>query len=388
MIDGKMLGSLRSRLSQNKPIHVILHIGTHKTATTSLQTFLQLNASTLRKRGVSCAAPRGVLNANFLLKDLSRGEGKEAQGVLRECVGRAQRSGGHTIVLSAEALYAMTAFCERLRGNNVDDYWSAEAAAVGRLRAAVPDNIETSVVCYFRRQDTFLESIYNQSIKASNYSGSISDFRTLIEPALDYARHLSLWRTVFPDAKFVVRSLENLQLGVAGDFLSSVLALEDRDGLVQQDLHINERLGRDVLEYKRLLNQTHFSKAERHMNAHAVMEISRTLGNERAFDHYLDSASRAEILADALCCNGVLVRSYGMQPFPEINPATEERAYPGLTQEKANEIHVLHQQIKRSFSYRCQLLIAKITTGVRRRSGVAGRLLDVFRQTGFHRLLK
>jgi len=380
-----MLGSREYQSSNGRPIGFLLHIGTHKTRTSSLQTFLQLNASALLKRGILYAAPQGHRNANFLLKDLSRAEGRQAQAFFGESAKKAQRADADLILLSAEAFYAMTAFRQLFDGVIADDYRAAESRAIGQVRAAIPEAAHVTIICYFRRQDRFLESIYNQIVKVDAYSGNVGEFRCLIEPALDYAGHLELWRAAFPSAKFIVRNQEELADRILDDFLNSFLGRADRSALTWRDVHVNKRLGRDVLEYKRLLNRIPCGRAERHMNAQAVMEISEQLGDNSLYQHYLDVAERVDVLARAQIGNEALVQNYGMQPFSALSTASETITYPGLSAEKAMEIFVRHRKVKSSFSYRRRWLGVAVAEALKRRGRGATWLLGVLRKTGVQR---
>ncbi len=381
-----MLRPVKDQSCNGQQIGFLLHIGTHKTRTSSLQTFLQLNTSSLLKKGIFYAAPEGHRNANFLLKDLSRAEGRKAQTFFRESTTKARRNGADLVLLSAEAFYAMTAFRQLFDGVIAEDYRAAEVRSIGHVRAAIPQAAHVTIICYFRRQDRFLESIYNQIVKVDAYSGTISEFQSLIEPALDYAGHLELWRSIFPNARFIVRNQEELADRIVDDFLDSFLDREDRSALTWRDVHVNKRLGRDVLEYKRLLNRIPCGRAEQHMNAQAVMEISEQLGDNRLYQQYLDAAARANVLARAAIGNEALVQNHGMQPFSALGAAPASASYPGLSTEKAIEIYVRHRKVKSSFSYRRRWLGVAMADALKRRGGVATWLLGVLRKTGVHRL--
>lgn len=366
----------------------ILHIGTHKTGTSSLQTFLQHNLSGLQKRGIFYAVPRGHRNANFLFKDLSLGEGREARAFMEDSDERAHRICAHTILLSAEAFYAMTTFRQLLEGKVVDEYRSSEVRAIRRVRAAIPQAWAVTVICYLRRQDLFLESIYNQYVKSAGYPGAIGDFQVLAEPALDYAAHLNLWRAVFPNARFVVRSHEGLAKGIVNDFLATVLALEDHSDLTRRDIHVNERLGRDVLEYKRILNRIPCSRAERHMNTKAVVAVSQAIGGDHTHQNYLSYEARTDLLAKASQGNDTLIQAYELKPFKDISVVPAVDTYPGLSIEKAIEILVRHRKVKSSFAYRRQWLGGTIADSLQRRGPLTARFLDILRKVGAQKLFK
>ena len=185
-------------------LELILHIGTHKTATSSIQNFCSRHSALLQECGISYAFDENLSarNSNFLGASLAQGRHAEiAEFIARVCE-RAACSGLDRVLLSGEALYAMTTFFPQFGATQGDVYWSRESRGVEAL-ASILSNHKVSIVCYLRRQDRFIESLYNQMVKQpKGFSGSVDEFLGLSECMLDYYRHLEVWADRFGDFYF------------------------------------------------------------------------------------------------------------------------------------------------------------------------------------------
>jgi hypothetical protein len=164
---------------------IILHIGYPKTGTSSLQWFLHKHRNAVRRQGVYY--PLTGQAADHAHHGLAFSLGANAQeGSSRDQVTQLFASlateidqcGADTVVLSSEVFLANL---ERLRG-------SQELAAIldGRARR---------IICFVRRQKTFLESLYYQSIWDPNvrFAKGPDAFIEEFPYAGDYHGPLSMW---------------------------------------------------------------------------------------------------------------------------------------------------------------------------------------------------
>lgn len=119
------------------------------------------------------------------------------------------------------------------------------------------------IICYLRRQDLFIESQYNQYCKDIWYGDkNIPDFEEFVncKPIeLNYYTILKEWKEVFPEARFIIKPYEkeSFKNGLINDFYTNILKIDfkivknfESIDLVQS----NQRLDRDVLEYKKKIN--------------------------------------------------------------------------------------------------------------------------------------
>lgn len=178
---------------------VVIHAGIHRTGTTSLQGFLADNRETLLQLGV--AYPGETPNHQPLAWSLKRKDSDA--GDVRTLL--ESRGAVETAVLSAEDFCIQT-----------DLKWLEQLS----------ESFETKVVFYFRRQDHWLMSWYNQHVKwpfdrqksqmdKTEFLEHIGDFHWL-----DYAALLNRWTAVLGEANVSAGIVESGQVeDVVGDFV-------------------------------------------------------------------------------------------------------------------------------------------------------------------------
>lgn len=178
---------------------VILHIGTEKSGSTTLQAALWENRESLLKLGFCFPQSLGQSNHTGLAayaSSLPRTEAlrrsfrgadgetdvrKRIAGLLREEM-NALPSGVHTVVLSGEHCHSHL----------------TELADVERLRDLLAEHFEDCVVTvYLRRQVDLAASLYSQQIKAGGTQTSVLPKAGPENPYFNYADLLKRWGAVF-----------------------------------------------------------------------------------------------------------------------------------------------------------------------------------------------
>lgn len=201
---------------------VILHIGTHKTGTTSLQAFMRANREGFAQQGIGIpytTVKHGGIsldrNANFLTLSvwdaIEPGKARPADKKFIEAGSQALRETLATYpkaLLSDEKLW--------FRGAVDDRYW---AQLKQTLHGFGVDRVK--VIVYFRRQDQFITSLWSQYVK-----GTTREQR----PLKQYARTKK--SKLIMDYDRGVRNLEN-QFGKE----NIVVRVFDRKGFVGGDLY-------------------------------------------------------------------------------------------------------------------------------------------------------
>lgn len=242
--------------SPSRPLDLVLHIGSGKTGTSSIQAFMHRNRAGLAELGwlypLAPGRKRHTRLGLFLQPDhaldsrpsWSREDFSSPDAFReefrRELFSEIEESGLSRVVFSDEALYGCGE--EPLR----------------RLRQLV-DPIARSVklVVYLRRQDDHMVSRYQQVVK-------VGETRTLVERVhaldlkgtYDYYARLSAWKQRVEPAEFVVRRFERDRF-VGGslyqDFLDAV-GIDARADDLTQILRANESLDAEQVEFLRILN--------------------------------------------------------------------------------------------------------------------------------------
>lgn len=230
---------------------VYLHIGTPKTGTKALQTFLRRNEGWLNGQGYAypklvSSDPRLFQNRNgrFLVDGVKKSEiGIEGFQQLEEVLEQYDK-----VILSEETLWYY--------GNEKTDFW---LRLVEKLRSL---NCEVKTIVYLRRQDELVQSLWNQSIKlrrkcTSPFSQYIKEKEYRYFP-LDYYKQLKSIESQMAGEEIIVRVYEKGQYAgseqsIFSDFLQ-VVGLEMPRDYIIEGVARNDGLQPEILEMKRIMN--------------------------------------------------------------------------------------------------------------------------------------
>jgi hypothetical protein len=198
----------------------VVHIGSEKTGTTSIQNFFARNRDVLVGQGF--LFPRSLAHGDdpvhLRLSEIGRGRGDaERPGVAaalgREC-GEAARAGAHTAIISSEFLHSFI----------------RTPAAVARVHKFLAPFFERMrIVYYARRQDHLLASMHSTAIRGG-YTTNRSALTVYPAKGHHYFDHMEvcdLWSAKFGAENLICRIYERGKL-VNGDIIddfSSIVGL-------------------------------------------------------------------------------------------------------------------------------------------------------------------
>ena len=240
-------------------MRAIIHIGTEKTGSTSIQRFLRANRGVLRQHGLLTSSRLGhrsqVALAVASLPDKPTTRLHRRLGLLRpddvdtyrasrrRALAREVRGAEGTLLLSCEQLSTLP--------RNEHD--------VGRLVSWLGDLVDdVGIVVYLRRQDSFLVSLYSQSLKLGGTASlSVpSEAEAGAGSKYDYWALVSRWAAVVGAENVHVRVFEPAALvraDVVRDYMH-IIELED-DPALKLPERSNPSLDAEGAEFLRLLNQ-------------------------------------------------------------------------------------------------------------------------------------
>lgn len=239
-----------------------LHIGTPKTATTSIQEFCRANESLLNNLGYSYPTfsykyPRVSLdrNAHFLVGKAYDEFGKRdnahekilyQQGI--EMINECFKTFDH-VILSDEDIW-QTAYLEQ------PDLWQ-------RLNTIARENhFQIKVIVYFRRQDELICSLWNQTVKTAirrkrckqTFQKYIKNKTEFVQ--LDYYGQLEWIAASIGKQNIIVKTFEPSRFqnqSIYADFLN-ILGIKLTDKFVIFEDNRNMGLAGNTHEIKRILN--------------------------------------------------------------------------------------------------------------------------------------
>ncbi len=261
----------------------ILHIGTHKTGTTYLQSHFSSRAARLRDDGVLWVSdaydlPRAIIDA----------ERSGRRGALLDEVRRgldAAFAQAGTLLLSSEGFSGFA-------GNGYRDT-PLLAASCGELLGG---GAQVTVVIYLRRQDRFYESYYTQMIQQGE-SYDLATFRERVPPAsLRWLPIIEAYEAALPGCRLVVRPYERRAFrgqDILADFIDHT-GLQSLAGGPPVAMR-NDSYSIAALKLARLLNAAFTDQDTRNLVRGALQGSNVT----RPFEskNLLDRRERRELLA-------------------------------------------------------------------------------------------
>lgn len=249
---------------------VYLHLGMPKTGTTFIQYCLRRNNELLRSYGYDFVRTKHrfdnisyLRNAHFLVPEtvdeqgnpLSEEDLKIYKYVLKRVVASARKFGN--AIISDEML------------------WIRDNAYFKRFKKDMDKReIDLKVIVYLRRQDTFVESYWGQTVKIDN-KASFEEYLEFIQVEnpdylhLNYKKRLAKFEKIFGFDNMIVRVYERGQFGgrnknLVSDFLEAVGLGDKIDETKDFEDYdnpdagaVNYSIGGIYIETKRLLNQNY-----------------------------------------------------------------------------------------------------------------------------------
>lgn len=339
---------------------LLLHIGTHKTASTSLQHFCMLNRSLLETQGFLYPGNRdGVYAANFLASQLAYGRQAEVKAYMQAARDQAEKAGCHTVVISAESFYAMSAFFFNIHGRPCGDYWENESNLIRQLKECCI-GFDTQIICYLRAQDEYAGSLYNQLVKNSiGIAGTYEDFVESARQIFDYDSHLKLWENQFGREKIVLKNFRTHIQDIEKDFCISFLNEACYTGAQKKNIHANERLSRDVLEAKRNYNKTKPDRALGFISARTFRHLANMEEDAPGYQIFAPLAFRTHFFESFSEGNKDLADRYGIGALPVMTDRGET-TYPGLAPDKEQEIMEKFNAIMNHPALKAELFLRRL----------------------------
>jgi hypothetical protein len=262
----------------------VLHIGTGKTGSTTIQSVLARSREVLAAEGtlyprafgqrrhlgfgfLVLPDPQLVRSPEWLRAGNADVDPAEFRRKVRRRLRREITPDVRRLLISDEALY---------RRN---------AAAVARVRKFTEARGgATRVVIYLRRQDDHLASNYQQVVKGGAIARIADWAGTELHPMYDYHSHLVRWRDHLGPATFVVRPFEPerfLRGSLVADFLDAAGLGVDETQLAPAERR-NESLCAEAVEALRLLNlhrvENEGARAGLIINSDHVARLQRVAG--------------------------------------------------------------------------------------------------------------
>jgi len=301
-----------------------IHIGAHRTATTSAQKFMQTNFVRLQEKGFFNPFAAGRHFA--LINRIFRGEVTVAETAADlEERADAKKYSIHTIVLSDEDI------CTRRDLSPLADF---------------RERFDVKIVMMLRRQDLWIESWYQQNVKWQ-WKPDLCHLRFDAFLArrdeffwIDYDRTLRQCEDLFGRANVIARVFEPAQMPQgANAMFCDAIGLRDLKGLIPY-AHVNSSLSPLMTEFMRTLPLHEAPGSQRRIFEQACTRVDGQLrathGKQSSL--YMDAATRQAVLAEYDAGNrAVAQRHFGrdsliLDPLPPRDAPLAQQDLPADSQ--------------------------------------------------------
>jgi len=326
------------------PRKLIIHIGSHKTGSTSIQSALFMHREALVESGFS------LFNHNLDGRQLQKGNtncwtrfkpGSNVECEIRDGLAQELRALAGNVIISAEHFS-----------------WVFDETELQRFHDQLKDDFdEFTVIAYVRRQDKQAVSHYQQGMRFNAFAASRyydGNFRALpvyrehFQLYLNYFQKLSMWGNVFGDANMIVRVFDKEFLR-DGDIVADFFSAIGLDISVEAQLR-NESRGFEKTKLGHLMNRMRVSRRLSELLLRYSDDSGKLLPSRqdaRAFYEHFRQSNR--LLNEKYAINGntwLFNEDFDMYPVDSQDTWTEDLANRAILNLLAgvNHLPALHTQ--------------------------------------------
>ena len=299
---------------------LILHIGTHKTGSTSIQNYLYYNRLWLRSLGVyyplPLSGPLFYVNNHSGLRDTALSEGKPRGAEFHPKYGRHDALLGRYIRAIKEVGKPVNILSS--------EGWSSHLNRYARRLAPLTQHFDVKVIAFMRRPDFWIEKFYSQRIANIEHAEARQFSAFCDQPHIEtylYNRHrmFGWWAKAFGAENVVVVPYEPAEQGfdLIGSFLNEVGVAH---GLAR-------RLILRRAQANRTLSAQNAEVLRQRFEAGAKVDhrLVRSLKRDRELStSFLDEGSRSEILERAQGDMARICEDYVRDGRQELFPSNPE----------------------------------------------------------------
>ena len=320
-----------------------LHIGTPKTATSSIQKFLDENKEVLEKYGY--CYPESVYrypkvnirrNGHFLVDKIVNEDGKrdkEQEKIylekgfeqIEDCFQRFDN-----VIISDEAVW------------HSSSYFRKNIFAILKKKAD-EQGYQIKIIVYLRRQDQFLLSRWNQSVKQNfSYAAKMTceeyffKVRKKEKKIFEYATKLDEISDYFGKENIIVRRFQKDSWkdgSIIHDFMHEI-GLEVTEEFKELEKEANLRLNKNTTEIKRIINQnmeftekeiSYLGKFLKIISENSIEEKPSSMLSKEETQNFLSEYEQENLrVSEEYCKDGKPLFSSEINDVPKWSPQNDE----------------------------------------------------------------
>lgn len=308
---------INKRKKEQKTIYI--HIGFMKTGTSAFQSFINdvSNKNILMKNDIYYPEINKKAQ-NYLAFSLLDTIPPKVQHILpierktlyKNLINEIKECEEGNILLTSESYSLISS--ERFLGNNTPK----------KLYKLLKDNnFEIKIIIFIRRQDEYLESLYNQIIKRHNftelYHKDINQFYIENIDLFDYQKIIDSWAEVFGENNLIVKIYKKEENSVTNIFSSIVGNVEIKG--VKNEI-INEKISSKTLEFLRIANKFEINKERGNQNDLLINLTEEVFSKFNKTSSQLSFEQSKKIMKDYFEKNKLFANKYLSGDYSWCNP--------------------------------------------------------------------
>ncbi len=289
--------------------NLYVHIGTHKTGSTAIQSFLRHHQMELKRKGLVYISLHdgyeALMKATQVDEDVVNGLRKNLSCQIGKNF--------------AQSNVSYVASWEGFSGDPVSGYDNA-AFVASHLKRCLGD-IPVKIIVYLRRQDSFLGSLYTQKIHEGE-SYTFEHFSNLIPPlAFDWRKLLMAYSDQFGRGNIVVKRYDKAYLPSSFSLLNGffeIIGIDIEDILSsKKPPNPNKGYSRDALEIARLCNPELSDRDQKRLR-----RILQKTSSKQPFEKYtyMTGEDRMAFMKPYESSNKAIAEQYLDDPSGELFP--------------------------------------------------------------------
>lgn len=302
---------------------LFIHIGTHKSGTTAIQKTLDQIKNQLKKEGI-IYLPRFPEEQHMLsLSSLDSGYIDRCRNYYASIFKR-YRNKKYKFVISNECLSGDFRACYE------------NTPIVAAALRQIFEGMDAKLVVFLRRQSTFIESLYVQTIQEGGFWSFDEYFKTLNLDGFNWARFLECFEKHFGVSNIIVKrygkEFITQKNGIIDEFADSIGSRYMKECSFVSNYNLS--YSREAIEFARICNK-HFSGEEKVL----LRKVLQASSVKSPFEKYpfFTNEQRKQIYARFRESNRQVLSIFlGIRTgdlFPEPDVSAPDKAYKGLDTE-------------------------------------------------------
>lgn len=304
-------------------VDLLLHIGHHKTGTTTVQRALNVNRERLAESGILYPKTGLRGEAHHLLAEVKwKADHEGAETLFESLRDEVERAEPRLVVLSSEQFYHRKGLRPSL-------------SALRRIFETV------DVIAFLRRQDEYLEASYAQKLKRGLMEEDEAAYlRWALESGrMDHGTHIARWHGARGVDSLAVHATEE---GNRVDALAVLLEYLGEFPELDPTPRLNVRLSRHAVELMRLLKHEYGDIPSPGRTIEVLTAWSADRDEPASWNHFWSAGQRTDFLRSFDESNDRAAATLGrVKPLFTGVPSDDGEPYPGLPGGVIDELVVL-----------------------------------------------